>query len=66
VESYKHPAIFHATNGVWYSTATGQGEANLEIDWEALQKAIEEFEQEFQAAVDPAKSLVIAKLKEDL
>ena len=24
VESYKHPAIFHATNGVWYSTATGQ------------------------------------------
>jgi len=32
MESGRFPRIFHATNGTWYSTATGQGCANLEVD----------------------------------
>lgn len=36
-----------AENGTEYGAETGQGPANLEIDWDKLQKDIEALEREF-------------------
>jgi hypothetical protein len=50
-----HGLPIEVIEGQWYSTLTGSDPPTIEINWDALQRDIEQLEAEFKAANAPAK-----------
>lgn len=58
---YGSPAV-RAENGIEFSTLTGQGPAQIEVNWEKLQADIESFEKDFQENKEPNKDLLVRQM----